>query len=476
MSTTRDIVRPLGLLERLYAARQVLGIYNSVIVTATVRFRTPHLIERKGLQSIFSAALSEVVNQHPPLRCQVHGLDTPAPAFKALECLDLQDVLQIDELNATTDLSEKLQELHDQTWSSDARPLWKLVVLRDYPDTETKPAISVLHLAFVYHHVLGDGLSGVAVLKSLIQELELTLQGQDDKRNDLAGTILPSDSVKLIEPVERFVKLTLSWSFLINRVMNEYAPRWMLGSRLEPWAGLAMQSPQQCPFRSRIKIVTIHADEVTNLLERCRKHFVALTSLLTAAVVSTLAIALPDASSFTGITPYTLRTFTGTSMGEMANQISTLETEYPPDLLHAIRTASTPALQTEIIWRTAHQSHRQMRDELARCPRDTVIGLLPYISDPVNFYRKKFGRPREATFEVSNLRVVSEAGTSDNWDLESMTFTQGAQPVAAAFSVNSVSVKDGPLRLTVTWQDGVVEERIIDAVVESLHGLTSIAS
>ncbi|KAL8837772.1 MAG: hypothetical protein Q9170_002390 [Blastenia crenularia] len=467
-----EVVRPLGLLEKLYAARQVLGIYNSVIITATLKSRPNHLPQPKSLQSFFHTAISELVNQHPPLRCYIDGLDTPLPKFKALDPLALDDVVQIDELSVSCDVAEKLQTLHDQQWSSNAKPLWKLVVLQEHHVISDEPTASALHLAFVYHHALGDGLSGIAVMKSLIKILQTTMH-HDAEENNASDILLTPEPVTLIEPVEKLVNLPISWSFLLRQVMNEYGPRWLLGTRLQPWAALPVQNLEQRPLRSRIKIVTIHANDVVRLLGLCRKHGATLTSLLTAATVSTLAIALPEASSFTGLTPYTLRHLTGTPVDVMANQISAFETEYPLDTLDTIRAASTSEEHAESLWKIASQFHGQMRDRLAQCPQDDVIGLLPYISDSVNFYRKKFGKPREATFEVSNLGVVPGTSSARTWELESMTFTQGAQPVASAFSVNCVSVKDGPLTLAITWQDGVVEERIIDAVAESLGNLAT---
>ncbi|KAL8710648.1 MAG: hypothetical protein Q9220_004872 [cf. Caloplaca sp. 1 TL-2023] len=479
MSTTSNIIRPLGLHERLYAARQVLGIYRSVIITAALSSQSTPWLETKKLRPIFRKVISETISQHHPLRCYIHDLETSAPVFKALDRIDLDDVLHFYELNETTDIVERLQELHDEAWFSDAKPLWKLVVLRERPSAGDEPATSTINLAFVYHHVLGDGLSGIAVLQSVSRILGSKLQSRPDQEIDgPCGPILTLDPVKLLEPVEKLIKLPLSWSFLLSQLMKEYAPRWLPGIPRQPWAGLPMQNLEQCPFRSRIKTVTIQASEVASLLSICRSQGVTITSLLTASIVSILAVTIPEAKSFVGVTPYTLRHLTGTSREVMTNQISVIETEYSPSTLDAIRaTSSSPKEYGRTLWDTARDFHAQMRDELARCPQDTMLGLIPYISDPVKFYRKKFDKPREATFEVSNLGVVPKTSLLPGvLDLESMTFTQGAQPVATAFSVNCVGVQEGALRMAVTWQDSVVEERVLDAVIGGLGRLGEIVS
>ena len=197
-----------------------------------------------------------------------------------------------------------------------------------------------------------------------------------------------------------------------------------------------------------------------------------LTSLLTAALVAALADALPGAPRFLGITPYSLRDMTGTSIEDMVNQVSGFETSYPANIPGPILKSSNASGRLDSIWDTAEYFYAQMRDELARSPRDNLVGLLPYVSDYIDFYRKKIGKAREASFEVSNLGVfTSQDAQPRQWVLKNMTFTQGAQPVGPAFAVNCVSVRGGPLTVAITWQNTVVDEDIIDAVARAFTDL-----
>ena len=459
------LLRPIGMLEKVYTARQVLGICNSVIVTAT--YTVPSKLENAVLSSLLRTAIGKLIQRHPFLCCYFEGEDTLQPVFSRLDIIHMNDVFQVMDLADGESLLHKLEELHDQRWSTEQKPLWKLVVLRE--DQSASVIHSQLHLAFVYHHVIGDGLSGVAFHRSLLREL-----GNIEKSGclpDMSSTIDTPTSTKLIEPVEMLTTFPLSWAFLAKTAIRNYAPRWLIGQSDSLWAGQPLRSLEECPFRSRIRIVAIQTTDLEMLLKKSKSHSVTLTALLTAALVSALAKALPEARRFLGITPYSLRRWTGTSMDEIAIEFSALETHYPVDILDRFRGASNTSERTKSLWITARYFHAQLQEELTRCPRDNLAGLLPYVTDFIEFYRKKFGKAREATFEVSNVGVFTQEPQPNEWALKNMTFTQSALPVGPAFAVNCASVKGGPLTITITWQHSVIDEVIVDAVAQGFADL-----
>ena len=473
MSTPGDMLRPVGMLEKLYTARQVLNIYHSVIVTATYTLGSS--LDNNALYALFFATIPELLHRHPSLCCYVEGGDTSKPQFRRLKSIEVKDVLQIRSLEEHESFAEILQYLHDQQWSFQQKPLWKLVVLREGHDVEETSNPIKLHLAFVYHHVIGDGLSGTAFhrsLQSTLSEIESSNQELEEAPEMIDTPVL----IELSDPIEKLTSLPLSWMFLGKQVLDEYVPQWLTGAPLPVWAGLPTQTLDTCPFRSRNRVVTIQADEVGILLEESRKHGVSLTSLLTASIVSTLANSLPGAPNFRGSTTYTLRRVTGTSMDEMVNQSTALMTSYPAEFLNRVRKPSNATARAESLWVSAAILHRQLQAEIASCPGNNLVGLLPYVIDHVEFYRKKFGKAREVTWELSNLGgfKTDQEALSKNWRLQSMTFTQGAQPVGPAFCVNCVSVQDGPLTIALTWQESIVDQSTIDALAQGFTDLPSL--
>ncbi|KAL8820004.1 MAG: hypothetical protein Q9223_001675 [Gallowayella weberi] len=467
MPATSDVLRPLGMLEKLYPARQVLGVYNSVVITAT--YGVPAKLENGLLYNLFCASISRLLHRHPSLCCYFEGEHTLKPIFRRLKTIHINDVLQFRSLEQQQSLAPNLQELHDLEWPAGPNPLWKLVVIRGQPNGSVD---STLHIALVYHHVIGDGLSGLAFHKSLLHEISSIEKHTNDLQR-APETIDTPSSTSLLEPIEKLVSLPVSWLFLIRQAVQEYAPQWLVGTPAPFWAGLPTKPLRECPLRSRVRLVSIPTDDSEDLLRESKRHRVTLTSLLTAAIVFALAMKLPEASRFLGITPYTLRRVTGTAMDEMVNQSTAFETDYPAEMLDRIRETSNATEHINNLWTAAAYFYAQMQQELTKCPRDNLVGLLPYVLDYVKFYKKKIGRAREATFEVSNLGVfrTSPEPLPGNWTLEEMTFTQGAQPVGTAFTVNCVSVQGGPLTIAITWQDSVIDEEIVDAIVHEFADL-----
>ena len=488
-NNTNNRLRPVGMLEKLYTARQVLEIYNSVIVTAT--YTVPSNPTKTEIYSTISLTLPALLRRHPPLCCYVEGQTTTTPVFRRVDTITVSDVLQVlDRETPNTKgkakaecLVKKIEDLHDQPWPLDAKPLWKLLVLREPPAPKSGSRASELklHIAFIYHHVIGDGISGPALHKSLLRELSRITPSSGSAAFEslqIPKVITVPDSIKLIEPIEKLTAFPLSWSFLAKQILHEYAPRWLIGAPAPIWTGLPVQKLENLPLRSRLRVVRIPASEVALLLKKCKEKKVSLTSLLTASVVATLATmsrdpgADPDpdpdprgetekgtevnapALALRGITPYSLRRASGTSNDEIANQISAFSTDYPAALLARIRAASSsPSIPQkahliDLLWEISRTHHAQTQTELAQCPRDNVVGLLPYISDYLDFYKKKIGREREASFEVSNLGVfdagvegggaswgnekMDEGDRAPQWKLENLLFTQGAAPVGPA--------------------------------------------
>ncbi|KAL8753813.1 MAG: hypothetical protein Q9199_004782 [Rusavskia elegans] len=470
MSSSSNALRPLGMIEKLYPARQSLGVYHSVIVTAT--YKVTLKLEDTFLYTTLRAAVPGLLHRHPSLCCYIEDGDTATPRFARLDTVDVRDVLYCVGLEERGNLEEKLQELHNQPWPVGPKPLWKLAVMREPPTNSDTHVDSALHIALVYHHAIGDGLSGTAFHQSLLRELE-SMDQKNQESQQTPELIRTPTCTNLTEPIEKLISLPLSWMFLMRQAMKEYAPQWLIGAPSTIWAGLPNKTLDELPFRSRVRLVSIRAEDLHFLIEASREHDVSLTSLLTASIASALANELPAASGFLGLTPYTLRRVTGTSMAEMVNQSTAFETIYAADILDRIRKASDAAERLDSLWATAGYFHTQMQSEFVKCPKDNLVGLLPYVIDHVDYYKKKFGKAREVTWELSNLGVfkASPGPSSKTWKLNSMIFTQGAMPLGAAFTVNCVSVQGKSLTLAITWQDQVVDEDLIDAVAQGFMDL-----
>lgn len=468
-----DLITCLGRLERCYTARHALGLYRSVIVTCRYTLGTSSS-EIRQLDNLLYSALALVITHHPALCCSIIGEESENPVVRRLQSIDLRNLVSLVQLDEVDHLVHHLEKLHDETWTKlDQRPAWKVVVFRPPGGTLNNE----IDIAFIFHHALADGLSGAAFHSALLQELRHATS-LDQEALDAPKVIQVPRNIRLTDPLEDSIKLSLSWSFLTSQLLQEFGPRWLCGPRATTlWAGARCKTLEECPYKTRLRVLSIPAVRVEDWLNAARREKVTLTSFITATIVVTLASLLPEAERFVGVTPYTMRRFCGTSMDAIVNQTSGFNTPYDHNLLNQIRVSSQSSPDRDSqIWKVAHYFHSEMKAELGRCPKDNLIGLLPYIPSYQQFYEKKLGQTREATFEVSNLGKLElpidgghQTENKDGWTIGSILFSQGPQVVGPAFTVNCASVSGGSLNLVFGWQDGVVAESVIDAIVRDFE-------
>jgi hypothetical protein len=460
------------------------------------RYTLPNNLSPSHLNPALYTALSRLIPRHPALCCGIIGEDGAKPEFIALESIDLKRCVQIladggdGEVSNDERLCKVLEEQHDALWTDlDSRPGWKVIV-RHLPRTtpirstdtstqEPEPSRGQMDIFFIYHHALVDGLSGAAFHRCLLQELPNVAENPTPPDNLVETVVAIPQPINLIEPLENLTTFPLSWSFLLWMALQVFAPSWLFPNK--HWTGAKTQLPSLDAYRSHVRLVTVQVTQLNILLVACRGQGVTLTALISSLAAVSIAKTLPAGESLKGVTPYSARRLTGTSVDEMVNQASGFETVYPAALLSQLHDADiTPDAEAETVWKIARHFQAQMKAELARTPKDNLVGLLPLVSDYHAFYKGKLDQKRAESFEVSNLGVFKdikgavaggESATQKGgaWKIDSMTFSQGPMVVGPALAFNSVSVEGGPLNIMVTWQDGALEDGFGDEVVGKIQ-------
>jgi hypothetical protein len=125
------------------------------------------------------------------------------------------------------------------------------------------------------------------------------------------------------------------------------------------------------------------------------------------------------------------------------------------------------------IWDLTTKIGSELKNRLAKLPEDDILGLLAWVSDWFKRAKEMQGKPRDTTWEVSNLgsmpcRPARTGAGNDGWKLRRSIFTQSGNAIGAAFDVNVSSVAQGPLTLTLTWQEGIVEGALMDGLAKDL--------
>ena len=107
--------------------------------------------------------------------------------------------------------------------------------------------------------------------------------------------------------------------------------------------------------------------------------------------------------------------------------------------------------------------------------KNSHVALLRFAGNLHNFFKGKIGKPRDESFEFSNIGVFQhgqqEGEGSPNWKIGKVVFSQSADVVGAALEASLVTGGDGRLNIGFSWLEGVVEGSWVELVMTSLRDL-----
>ena len=135
---------------------------------------------------------------------------------------------------------------------------------------------------------------------------------------------------------------------------------------------------------------------------------------------------------------------------------------------------------TQFPWTEAQRSRKNIEAALALKGKNASPNLLRYVNDyHQELFLSQVGNPRAVSYEVSNIGIVGADDVRDENKpaLGRLVFSQCANVVGGAVMVSVATGGDGCLAVAFTWQTGVVEDQLMEAVVrgakEELRGLAS---
>ena len=104
------------------------------------------------------------------------------------------------------------------------------------------------------------------------------------------------------------------------------------------WAGNKAELAEKNSYRMRLRILEFSAEELSLLLEQCRRNKASLTGLLHGVFVAAIARWVPEAECFRALTPLSLRYCTGSDKKQvMSVEIDDLWCTYDKGTLSAVR-------------------------------------------------------------------------------------------------------------------------------------------
>ncbi|CAI6087387.1 unnamed protein product [Clonostachys chloroleuca] len=464
------IVRPLGPWEQFSSARHHLGVYRCVVVT--VRYEIPHGLE--NTRAALVAALASVVGGQPMLQVGIVGQETNQPAFIHLPEIDLRDHFELRSQKHTTveEYEAKISEthgwLHDQLWPNiESKAPWKVLALQQ--ESNGLFQTPVIDILFAYHHSLADGTGG----KDFHQHLAAALNTQD--RGDILlepRYILSFPNVaELPQTQEEAIPFTRSWPFVLKATWDHLAPSLLKPKGPTPWTGRPIDFA--LPYITRIHPLHFSPESLQTLIKASRDHSSSLTALLHAMALASLATRLDpkDAESFVSMTPINLRPWVSPSVKEtlktkMRSLVTGLDTPFPASVVGALR--SPHADRDELIWQAAKETKRLLDQRVSTLPSDDVAGLLHLIPDFTEYFRGLDGKPRAATWEVSNIGVLRCADSNGGWEPARGMFSNGAMVAGAGIALSVISIEKHGLTVTLSWQQDIVDEPLVMGLAQDL--------
>ena len=266
--------------------------------------------------------------------------------------------------------------------------------------------------------------------------------------------------------------MTLSWSYLLSPLLGTYLPTSIasfLGIRTSwltqevgIWRG-KKTTFDPANHTTGLVLLTIEASTMSKVLEQCRAKSTTFTGLLEHLIARSLVAydggALTESAFNTGIA-IDMRHLFGDrySRGSMMNCV----TGYS-ELVVLDRSLETPDWATNPsskFWEAARKTSADLKTASSTL-HDQPIGLLQYLKDFRGWTAGQIGKEREMSYEISNLGAFNSASQKDNGEsaitIEKAVFSQPGAAAGALLNFNPVSLKGGPLSVTITWQLGVLD-------------------
>jgi hypothetical protein len=459
-----------GLWERRCITRQDVGHQRSLVVGAVYTSESKTKLDLSNGTGHVTAALRHCVDRHPFLSFVIIGGDGERPEFASPKKLDLSKHLEIrhrdDGLSEDSLFEKLLAEVSDEQFTSvDSTPPWKLVLV---PLPAGQGSSTRLLALFAYYHSHGDGKSGLAFHQSFFEGLNQNIAPDQVASDQVCEPCLKP----LPPPMEKAGKLSLSWSFLLSPVIGVYLPSFlasMLGFRAswitqssDIWHSKALTFDPN-DFRTGLTMLTIDHDTMRNTLQRCKSRQTTFTGLLNHLIARAISENVSAKAFATQIVIDLRHLFQGAYTNDtMINSVSAYSETVP-------RTSTESSAQdwtdpTSDIWTAAQKTSAGLK-EASSTLHNQPIGLLAYLNGFRAWTLGQIGKPRECSYEISNLVVFDPVSKAESLDgpskssikVEKTIFSQPANAAGSCLCFNLVSTKGGPLVMTVTWQRGVLD-------------------
>jgi hypothetical protein len=284
---------------------------------------------------------------------------------------------------------------------------------------------------------------------------------------------------------EDIIPFTISAPYMLKTLWIEFAPAFLKTAPEVHWAGATIDFSQTESYQTHVRLVTIPPAAASRLISACRAHVTTLTPLFNAMVIFSLCRRLPadGAASFAFGTPMTMRPWVDSALAPdientMLDLVGPHRDVASRELCARVReqfaTGAPSSNPDALFWEYVTELTDALKSTKKRLPADDIMGMMAWISDFRDWFRKKDGKPRDWAFEVSNIGILDgQSAAPGGWAVNRGLFTQSAHIAGAAFCANVIGMAGGPITITVTWGEGVVDTVLAEGIAEDLEKWTT---
>lgn len=435
--------------------------------------------------------------------------------FEWVERLELDDVLEV---STDASIEDILRRGHGWRLSGagEGEVMWRVLV-NLHPGTENEEV--KIDVAIFWNHAIGDGFSGLAFQDAFLdyinlmkshapimykykhQCVEYTTTDSDSAKVEKTRCIidLPTDKNQTLRPnVEEGVQLSITASGMWGLVKGMLFPvkgAWTGPPHTAPPAGEVVATD--------VRLITMSAEKVGNLAKMCKEHGTSVTAWLTYTIANVMAGMKEELEAYgngagkkmevdklVGMIDISLRPLASclprVSPPVMATYTSAYTHTFPlgTSTFPSSSGSSEGKGKEEVNWEVVKSIKTGLTQRLST-NKNHVTAFLKLLSDVKGFLTGKVGKPREESFEVSNLGVVEliprppsmkaeeewktaveEGREVDKPKASSLVFSQSVSVTGAPLVFSVVSLKGGGMSIVLCWQTGLGLETLAGMVAE----------
>jgi hypothetical protein len=423
----------------------------------------------------------------------VAGTDTVNPYFVHIDKIDLQKIVTFESMplegqEKLRNLDEVLSKNHSIGFDNPELPLWRVIVLANHGTEQN----TIVDIAFIWHHVIGDGRSGLAILSTIWQGINSAhIRNEKEQTSRLvtkfdatvsdgfADSIVRPPVKAMLPALEEILPMPMAPMTLLKHWFGRWVPAWFLKSAPEKnWTGESYSCKE--PVVTKIRQTSIPAPSVKRLVNRCRKEKTTMTPLLQRVAGEAIIEAVGDAKLLRCATAISLRRFFPASWNIDDTVMGLWVSAFHMDSVRAVRQSGNLKAS---FWDSVRENGQRIQYEIAKEQKDVEIGMLRYIDDFKVSLLAKMGKKREDSFGITNLgmfptkaRATDGSSSPSPWVISDLLFSQSCHVNGSAIQFCIVSVEDGDMNIALSWQEGIVSAadaaRIADRLKSHLMALS----